>query len=155
MPLISSTLTELHEADTVFGRLWFLNRYQVSDKWTPIKDVTVLSTPPLPCDFTVLALPWGILQCLAQEGTPVKDSNHGCHLSLVGFIVHNKNALHSDSQSKGHWPEWYILSNQKRRLTFPEFSPPSKKRDLIQEPSQSKPGIYRKLLYYNLGKKKT
>lgn len=111
------------------------------------------SAHPLPCDFTVLALLWGILQCLAQEGTPVKDSNHGCHLSLVGFIVHNKNALHSDSQSKGHWPKWYILSNQKRRLTFPEFSPPSKKRDLIQEPSQSKPGIYRKLLYYNLEKK--
>lgn len=55
-----------------------------------------------PCDFTVLALLWGILQCLAQEGTPVEDSNHGCHLSLVGYIVHNKNALHSDSQSKGH-----------------------------------------------------
>lgn len=88
------------------------------------------SAHPLPCDFTVLALLWGILQCLAQEGTPVKDSNHGCHLSLVGFIVHNKNALHSDSQSKGHWPEWYILSNQKRRLTFPEFSPPSKKKEI-------------------------
>lgn len=67
----------------------------MSDRRTHIQGVTVLSTPLVVSQFLALLGLAVDFTTLAQKGTPVEDSNQGCHTGLVGFTMYNVNMLHS------------------------------------------------------------
>lgn len=152
MPLIPSTPTQPHEAGTVFGRWWFLSRYPVRDKWTPVQDGPGCSALP-PCGFTVLSTPVRDFTVLGTKRNTCRRFQPWLPHKLTGFHSY-AHAPFRYSQSKGHWPKCYILPSQKKKIDISWICalPRKKTRDLIQKPSQSKPGVYRRLLYYKLGR---